>query len=81
VQRISSLDRAKVRAAFDRKFTVERMAHDYVQIYRTLAETGIEAGRSIRLKSKFLPSATHKSARDFAHAGAGNNARTDSIRP
>jgi glycosyltransferase involved in cell wall biosynthesis len=81
VQRISSLDRAKVRATFDRKFTVERMAHDYVQIYRTLAETGIEAGRSIRLKSKFLPSATHKSARDFAHAGAGNNARTDSIRP
>jgi glycosyltransferase involved in cell wall biosynthesis len=34
VQRLASLDRAKVRADFDRRFTVERMARDYVEIYR-----------------------------------------------
>jgi glycosyltransferase involved in cell wall biosynthesis len=36
VPRITSLDRAKVRAAFERRFTVERMAHDYLEIYRNL---------------------------------------------
>ena len=37
VQRIVTLDRARVRAAFERRFTVDRMARDYVQIYRELA--------------------------------------------
>jgi glycosyltransferase involved in cell wall biosynthesis len=36
VPRIASLDRDKVRAAFQRRFTVERMAHDYLEIYRNL---------------------------------------------
>jgi glycosyltransferase involved in cell wall biosynthesis len=36
VRRIASLDRAKVRADFERRFTVERMARAYVQIYRQL---------------------------------------------
>ena len=36
VQRVPSLDRAKVRAEFERRFTVERMAGDYVGIYRRL---------------------------------------------
>jgi glycosyltransferase involved in cell wall biosynthesis len=36
VRRVTSLDRAKVRAAFERQFTVERMAHDYLEIYRNL---------------------------------------------
>jgi glycosyltransferase involved in cell wall biosynthesis len=80
VQRISSLDRAKVRATFERRFTVERMAQDYAEIYQTLTETRVEAGRSIRLKSKFMPPATRKLASDFAHAGAENNARRDSMR-
>jgi glycosyltransferase involved in cell wall biosynthesis len=31
VRRVTSLDRAKVRAAFERRFTVERMAHDYLE--------------------------------------------------
>jgi glycosyltransferase involved in cell wall biosynthesis len=35
-RRITSLDRAKVRAAFERWFSVERMAHDYLEIYRNL---------------------------------------------
>ena len=36
VHRVAELDRAKVRAAFERRFTIERMAKDYVDIYRRL---------------------------------------------
>ena len=36
VGRIASLDRAKVREAFERRFTAERMARDYVDIYESL---------------------------------------------
>jgi hypothetical protein len=36
VWRIEELDRAKVRAEFERRFTAERMAHDYLRIYRQL---------------------------------------------
>ena len=36
VRRVASLDRAKVRAQFERRFTVERMARDYLDIYRRL---------------------------------------------
>ena len=35
-RRAASLARAKVRAEFERRFTVERMACDYIDIYRTL---------------------------------------------
>ena len=34
--RIGSLDRARVRSEFERCFTAERMAHDYVGVYRQL---------------------------------------------
>ena len=36
IRRVASLDRAKVRAQFERRFTVERMAGDYVDVYRRL---------------------------------------------
>ncbi len=36
VRRIEELDRAKVRAEFERRFTAERMARGYVDIYRQL---------------------------------------------
>lgn len=36
VRRIGDLDRVKVRAEFERRFTAERMACDYVRIYRQL---------------------------------------------
>jgi glycosyltransferase involved in cell wall biosynthesis len=80
VHRLSSLDRAKVRIRFERAFTVERMAHDYVEIYKTLTESRAETARTIRSKSKAMPPATRKLARDFAHTGAGNNGRSDSMR-
>jgi glycosyltransferase involved in cell wall biosynthesis len=34
VRRLPELDRANVRAIFDRRFTADRMAQDYVDIYR-----------------------------------------------
>src|SRR6516162_7887009 len=50
VRRSVSLDRTRVRAAFERRFTAERMARDYLQIYRelTLACTGSERLRSLK---------------------------------
>lgn len=36
-RRIATLDRAKVRAEFERRFTVERMAREYLEIYAKLA--------------------------------------------
>ena len=36
VRRIGDLDRVRVRAEFERRFTAERMTHDYVSIYRQL---------------------------------------------
>ena len=36
IPRAASLDRVNVRAEFERRFTVERMARDYVNIYRML---------------------------------------------
>ncbi len=35
-----SLDRAKVRAAFEQRFTIELMAREYLEIYRELTESG-----------------------------------------
>jgi glycosyltransferase involved in cell wall biosynthesis len=37
VEKLDALDRHRVRATFERRFTVERMAHDYVDIYRSRA--------------------------------------------
>jgi glycosyltransferase involved in cell wall biosynthesis len=37
VRRIDDIDRAAVRACFERRFTAERMAEDYLQLYRSLA--------------------------------------------
>src|SRR3974390_3317960 len=39
VRRVADLNRAKVRAEFERRFTAERMAHDYVGISRKLIAT------------------------------------------
>jgi hypothetical protein len=36
VERTRQMDRAYVRAAFERHFTADRMARDYVAVYETL---------------------------------------------
>lgn len=46
VERLGELDRARCRRAFDVRFTADRMAHDYLRVYRTLA--GGEDGSSRR---------------------------------
>jgi glycosyltransferase involved in cell wall biosynthesis len=40
VERAKGLSRAGVRACFERRFTVERMAKDYIEIYRSLPGVG-----------------------------------------
>ena len=50
VWRIVSLDRTTVRAEFDRRFTAERMARDYLQIYQELSLARTRSERLRRLK-------------------------------
>ena len=38
LKNIHTLDRARVRATFDRRFTARRMAEDYVDLYEELAQ-------------------------------------------
>ena len=45
VSRLGELDRHRVRAAFDARFTADRMAADYVQLYRDLPGARTDAAR------------------------------------
>ena len=49
VNRLGELDRALVREVFETRFTVERMAQDYLTIYRGLSGVRTEAVRPPRL--------------------------------
>src|SRR6185437_3138457 len=40
VERVKGLDRASVRAAFEQRFTIERTARDYLEIYNKLNGAG-----------------------------------------
>jgi hypothetical protein len=42
---VEALDRRKVRESFEKRFTVERMAQDYLAIYRGLPGIRTEAAR------------------------------------
>jgi glycosyltransferase involved in cell wall biosynthesis len=50
VRRIATLDRAEVRGAFERRFSVERMAHDYLAIYRSLVSLHTTPVREKQMK-------------------------------
>jgi glycosyltransferase involved in cell wall biosynthesis len=45
VERVASFDRAKARACFERRFTIDRVVRDYVNIYRSLPGLRIAAPR------------------------------------
>jgi len=45
VSRLAMLDRVAVRATFERRFSVRRMANDYLSIYRGLAGVRRDAER------------------------------------
>jgi glycosyltransferase involved in cell wall biosynthesis len=47
-ERIGELDRAKARAAFERRFTIERVASDYLRVYRGLPGLRAVGGRARR---------------------------------
>ena len=51
VRRLDELPRAGVRECFDRRFTVERMAADYVELYRRMAAANfVEADNVVLLR-------------------------------
>jgi glycosyltransferase involved in cell wall biosynthesis len=52
VRRIGDLDRVKVRAEFERRFTAERMAHDYVGIYRQLLAARCRQAKATALNGR-----------------------------
>lgn len=49
VRKVETLDRRTVRECFEKRFTVERMAHDYLAVYRGLPGTRREDARLPRL--------------------------------
>jgi glycosyltransferase involved in cell wall biosynthesis len=49
VKKVDGLDRAAVRRTFEARFTADRMARDYVQIYRRLAGVRMDAARLRRV--------------------------------
>ena len=59
VRRVAELDRAHARAAFERRFDIERVAHKYVQIYRGLvrAEENLRDGKRNGVKQSLIPRA------------------------
>ncbi len=52
VARVETLDRRSVRDNFEKRFTVERMAQDYLAIYRGLPGTRTDAARLHRLRGE-----------------------------
>jgi len=52
VEHAKRLSRAGVRACFERRFTVERMAKDYVAIYRSLAGVSMRRPQKYRLNGE-----------------------------
>jgi len=55
VRRIGDLNRAEVRAEFERRFTAERMAHDYVGIYRQLLAAYSQPAKTLNGKHGAWP--------------------------
>jgi glycosyltransferase involved in cell wall biosynthesis len=54
VEGLGEIDRETVRATFEQRFTAERMAHDYLNIYRSLPGARLGAARLRRLKGDDL---------------------------
>jgi glycosyltransferase involved in cell wall biosynthesis len=51
VERVASLDRLECRRTFERRFSVERMAEDYISVYRRLVEESGERGEALKMNS------------------------------
>jgi glycosyltransferase involved in cell wall biosynthesis len=60
IQNLSSFDRSMVRKSFEEKFTAERMAKDYVQVYEKLIRQKQSSGSVKMLNSSTIPIASGK---------------------
>lgn len=68
VRRLREFDRAKARECFERRFTIERVADDYMNIYRNLP--GLRSESPARARRRILAkSGTHLVPRHFVHRG------------
>jgi glycosyltransferase involved in cell wall biosynthesis len=63
-ERIAELDRAQVREAYERRFDIERVAREYVQIYRRLASVD-EACRGERRRNGFARNLVSRAQRGY----------------
>lgn len=54
IQQIPALDRSRVRATFEHRFTVGRMGRDYVELYRELADAAHHDARASHAGSLLL---------------------------
>lgn len=55
INRIDSLNRSRVRKTFEQRFSSERMANDYVEIYKQLIQYQIKTGQVIEFSGRKLP--------------------------
>jgi glycosyltransferase involved in cell wall biosynthesis len=83
VGRLASLDRGKVRAAFERRFTVERMARDYVEIYRALTDIRTQSAHERRSNRRAFPEVYGSAVERMParRAQAGNDSGRPSAHP
>ena len=75
VRRIEELDRVKVRAEFERRFTAERMAHDYVSIYQQLAAAHSRPAKSATPNGRQYRWRAIRLSRPSELADSGDDAR------
>jgi glycosyltransferase involved in cell wall biosynthesis len=54
VRRLGSLDRAKIRTEFERRFTVERMAREYLEIYQRCTSPAAKPQRAPALGGRYF---------------------------
>src|SRR6516162_1144379 len=59
VARVASLDRANVRAAFEHRFTIERTAHEYLEMYHGLIRSVARSTRYRKAKGDRKREASH----------------------
>ena len=65
VQRVGALSRVKARETFERRFTMERVAADYMQIYRRLSHAGTFVQLGQRAREISLAAAANRVGEPF----------------
>jgi hypothetical protein len=48
VPRLTTLSRSRIRTRFEERFTARRMAQDYLQVYREMAESHVPRLRVVK---------------------------------